>query len=141
MLNMRHMHQKNGNDCGVASVAMLLNRTYGEVAARAPEFEYREGGFFLPGLLKLLRKLSKYKKWKALRHPVPIPFRHFSPTAAPALWYIARITPNGTSFIHIVAFDGVFIHDPDEPRRVRLEDAKRQAKWRMWVVTAEVYLA
>jgi len=95
-------------------------------------------GLTVKSLLKVLKRATKSRKWRAIAHQVPIPFRHFRPAASPSILLIGKLTPNGTSYVHFIAFDGHFLHDPDIERRISLAQARADRRWRSWFVAAEV---
>jgi hypothetical protein len=135
---MRHIKKRHPFGCGVAVTAMVCEMSYARVCASLPAHDFNTAGILVTSLTALLRALAPARKWRIIGRPVPIPFRHYTPTIERGILTIQRITPTAVTYTHFVAYERGWLLDPDADRRIRLSDAKNSKEWRSWLVLNEI---
>jgi hypothetical protein len=121
--------QRTKNDCAIATVAMVANVDYEDIAKRSPAM-IGSRGLFPPELHHML-VASTGVPWNRPRYDWLRPIAHFAMAALPLVAIIRR--PWRWRTLHCIALQGGWFHDPEFPSGFRVEEYPRR-HWRAVVV-------
>ncbi len=108
----RHVVQRQGNDCAVATVAMAANEPYERVAERSP-VEVGTRGLFPVEVHDLLESATAVP-WRTPGSGGLWPIGSFAADPEP----LVALIRSPSAWQHWVAVQGGWIHDPEFPWRL-----------------------
>ena len=124
-----HVQQRNAFDCGVAAIATLTGRQYGQVADVDPN-PHVARGYWVAEVVEMLSQLTRQPYW--VTRVANRPVAEYQPRPCAGLLFLQG--PDEPDWGHWVAFfrspGGVTIYDPAEYWPHSAETCKR-AQWRV----------